>query len=85
VVLASGSDLSTHELPERLALLAPGREGARPAEPPVGSMPERLEDLERRTLGEALQTAGGNRTHAARALGISRVALQSKMKEYALR
>jgi DNA-binding NtrC family response regulator/pSer/pThr/pTyr-binding forkhead associated (FHA) protein len=84
VVLAGGSDLTASELPERLALLAPARGGARLPDPTVGSMPDRLEDLERRTLGEALQTAGGNRTHAARALGISRRALLYKLKKYGL-
>jgi two-component system response regulator HupR/HoxA len=36
-------------------------------------------------IARVLKQHDGNVTHAAKALGISRVALQSKMKEYALR
>jgi Nif-specific regulatory protein len=36
-------------------------------------------------LREALEASGGNVTRAAQALGLSRVALQKKMKEYGLR
>jgi two-component system response regulator HupR/HoxA len=36
-------------------------------------------------IARVLKQHDGNVTHAARALGISRVALQSKMKEYSLR
>ena len=41
--------------------------------------------LERRRIARALAEAGGNVTHAARRLGISRKSLQVKMKEYGLR
>jgi DNA-binding NtrC family response regulator len=42
------------------------------------------EIVERRKIAEALQKAGGNRSHAARLLGISRSALYNKLKSYDL-
>jgi DNA-binding NtrC family response regulator len=43
-----------------------------------------LEDQERRLLVEALQSAAGNQSQAARRLGIGRDALRYKMKRYGL-
>ena len=40
--------------------------------------------VEARLIGEALEATGGNRTHAARLLGISHRALLYKLKEYGL-
>jgi DNA-binding NtrC family response regulator len=41
--------------------------------------------LERARIQRALEEEGGNVTHAAKRLGISRKGLQLKMKEYGLR
>ncbi len=78
VILAGSAELTVNELPERLAVLAPLQ--PRPASP----MRDRLDDVERRALADALREAGGNRTHAARRLGISRRALLYKLKKYNL-
>jgi DNA-binding NtrC family response regulator len=78
VILAGGAELTVSELPERLALLAPT------APPPAGPMRQRLDDVERRALMDALRAVGGNRTHAARKLGISRRTLLYKLKKYNL-
>jgi DNA-binding protein Fis len=43
-----------------------------------------LEDQERRLLVEALKSAAGNQSQAARRLGIGRDALRYKMKRYGL-
>ena len=43
------------------------------------------EESEKSTIVMALKRTGGNVTHAARLLGISRVTLQKKMKKYSLR
>lgn len=43
-----------------------------------------VHDLERRAIEEALRRHGGNRTHAARELGISLRTLQYRLKEYGL-
>ena len=78
VILSSGPELTVTELPERLAVLAPLT--PRPASP----IRDRLDDVERRALAEALRESGGNRTHAARRLGISRRALLYKLKKFNL-
>ena len=53
-------------------------------EPPATSLPEALEALERSMMLEALERAEGNRTRAARALGISRRNLIRKVQTYGL-
>jgi DNA-binding NtrC family response regulator/pSer/pThr/pTyr-binding forkhead associated (FHA) protein len=78
VILASGAELTVRELPERVAVLAPATPTA------AAPMRERLDDLERRALVDALRAVDGNRTHAARRLGISRRALHYKLKKYSL-
>ena len=43
-----------------------------------------LKEVERRMILRTLEEAGGNRTHAAEILGISRRTLQLKLKEYGI-
>jgi DNA-binding NtrC family response regulator len=54
-----------------------------PAAPPLG-LKQRVEAYERGLVVEALRAAGGNRSEAARALGISRVTLHDKLRKYGL-
>ncbi len=56
---------------------------AAPAAAPLG-LRQRVEAYERGLVAEALRAAGGNRTEAARALGISRVTLHDKLNKYGL-
>ena len=49
-----------------------------------GSFKERVTALERQLIAEALEKAGGNRTQAAKDLGIYRRLLYDKIKEYGL-
>ncbi len=66
---------------EDLGLARPAAAGA-----PGGSAePATLEDVERRHVADVLAWAGGNVTHAARALGIDRMTLYNKIKRYGLR
>jgi two-component system response regulator HydG len=48
------------------------------------SLPENipLEEMERRTILEALNATGGNKSEAARRLGITRKTLRSKLEKY---
>jgi len=78
VVLAEGSALGPEHLPERL-----GGDTPRTSAPP-GELPARIDELERQSLVEALRATNGNRTHAARHLGISRRALLYKLKKHGL-
>ena len=50
----------------------------------VGTLRERVEDLEQRVIEEVLTRHEGNRTHAARELGLSRVGLRNKMRRFGL-
>ncbi len=47
-----------------------------------GTLQEVTEAIERRMIREALQKTGGNRTHAARALGLTRQGLFNKISRY---
>jgi Nif-specific regulatory protein len=61
---------------------------ARPVGPPAdrtGPLRPARAAFEARYIREALRQHGGNVSHAARALGLSRVMLQKKMKDYGLR
>jgi len=62
-------------LPERV------RQGARLAEAPPGDYRARLDAHRRDLIADALGRAGGNRTRAARQLGLSRQALHYLMRE----
>jgi len=48
----------------------------------IETRPLKLRDIERAVIEEALQANHGNRTHAARQLGISLRKLQYRLKEY---
>src|SRR5262249_29301434 len=55
-----------------------------PSQDPRASLKERLDAYERGLIVAALEEAGGNRTHAARALGLNRGTLHSKLNKYGL-
>jgi len=67
-----------------LSLLPFGRGEAAPAEDGPLSLKQRVEAYERGLVYEALKAALGNRSEAARKLGISRVTLHDKLKKYGL-
>jgi len=71
--------------PEGLDLsLLPGGGGAAAAEGPPLPLKERVQAYERGLVVEALRAARGNRSEAARRLGISRVTLHDKLRRYGL-
>jgi DNA-binding NtrC family response regulator len=97
VALARDGDAITVALlPPRLRALAPtsslGSGGESPAADAAqdrrraaGSLRRARADFEARYIAGALRDHGENVSRAARALGLSRVMLQKKMKEYGLR
>ncbi len=68
-----GSPLTVENLSQRLT----ARSAARPS-------PGSLADQEKELIELHLRLAGGNRTHAAKSLGVSREGLRKKMKRYGL-
>jgi DNA-binding NtrC family response regulator len=59
--------------------------------PPIGTAGEeagilkgKLRELERLRVAEALAKTGGNQSHAAKLLGISRYTLMSRMEEFGM-
>jgi DNA-binding NtrC family response regulator len=59
----------------------------RPARPQLRPLPlrEEMALAERRVIEKALRFTGGNRTQAARLLGIHRTGLHQKLRAYGLR
>jgi two-component system response regulator AtoC len=81
VILARSDRIGLEELPPAVA------RGEEPADPdrPELSLRRARRSLEADLIRRALQATGGNRTHAARLLGISHRALLYKIKEYELK
>jgi DNA-binding NtrC family response regulator len=77
VVLARGTVIELSDLPQRLqrpvVVIERGRFG--PVEP--------LDEIERKAIMGALESFANNKTHAARALGITERTLRNKLKRYA--
>ena len=83
MVVSKGDLLDLQDLPpEMRATDSPGKAKAKGLK---GISRGSAELIEKRTIVDALAKTGGNVTHAAKALGISRATLQTKMKLYGLR
>jgi two-component system NtrC family response regulator len=82
VVLCRGDTLTTQDLPLNL------REGKAEAvlerDRGTQSLPDTLEEIERRLIVKALERNGGVQTKAAEEMGISERVLRYKMKKYSL-
>jgi DNA-binding NtrC family response regulator len=82
VLLASGEEIKPEALMFDDHLAAGGGPGdAAAAEVLAGPVPT-LRELERKAIGLALEETSGNRTHAAKMLGISVRTLRNKLNEY---
>ena len=64
---------------------AGGGGGLTPAAPCLGSGGFSLDDHERNLLMEALSRAGGNKSRAAKLLGISRAKLRYRLEKFGIR
>ena len=86
-LLSEGEVITTHDLPQEilapkdeLTVILPGSPVS--LKETIGRV---VREVEARLIRRALAQSGGNRTEAARILGISRRALLYKLKEYNLR
>ena len=76
VALSSGTELGIEHLPQSLGALT-----VRVFTPEMASSPTTLEEQETEHILNVLNMAGGNKTKAARMLGIDRVSLWRKLKK----
>jgi DNA-binding NtrC family response regulator len=76
-ILAEGDVITPDDLPDAVAA------AAGPAAAPAGD-PRHLREVERRHVAEVLRQEGGNKVHAARALGVSRRALYRLIAKHRL-
>jgi len=78
VVLSRGETIFSEHLPAKVQASSEGGEGTSL----TGG--KTMREVERDTIIKTLRQTDGNRTHAAKILGISRRTLQNKIKEYAI-
>jgi two-component system response regulator HydG len=74
MIVAPGPTIDVHDLPESIRL------GRPPAAVDEGSLT--LAAMERRHIKRALDRAGGNRSVAARRLGVDRGTLNRKLRQW---
>jgi DNA-binding NtrC family response regulator len=82
VVLSRGDRITPRELPANVRNNEPTGAGAAVPGTPVPA--ETVKEAEKQLIVRALKEADGNRTAAARRIGISRRTLHRKLKEYGL-
>ncbi|MBN2565387.1 MAG: sigma-54-dependent Fis family transcriptional regulator [Candidatus Eisenbacteria bacterium] len=78
IVLSRGETIFPEHLPAKVQAAGEGSEGV---PRPEGRT---MREVERQTIIKTLRQTDGNRTHAAKILGISRRTLQNKIKEYGI-
>lgn len=83
VVLCDGDHITVNELPFTQEAASPVEE-RRLALPVGGNLDDRMADLEKQMLLEAMQEAKGIKTRAARSLGIKTSTLYYKLEKYGL-
>ncbi len=81
VILCLGEQITPRELPPQMVPEDFVRSVADPAVPATGLT---LKDVEREVIRATLEQTGGNRSRAAKLLGIARQTLLNKIREYGL-
>jgi len=80
VIIARSECLTTEELPPNIRKIAESA-GGYDSKVAVGGT---IKDMEKEFIARTLVSVAGNRTRAAKILGITRKTLQNKMREYNL-
>lgn len=80
VIIARSEYLTTEELPPNIRKIAESETGY-DSDVTIGGT---IKDMEKEFIARTLVSVAGNRTHAAKILGITRKTLQNKMREYNL-
>ncbi|MGC4092921.1 MAG: helix-turn-helix domain-containing protein [Polyangiaceae bacterium] len=81
-VLCGGEVIDVADLPE--SVQKPSSAAISDAEEPSSNLHEAVARLERRMIVNALRDSQGNRSEAARRLGIARAQLYAKIEEYGI-
>jgi two-component system, NtrC family, response regulator PilR len=84
VTLSDGRRIGASELQLRRHADAPAPAPAQPAPPPAGAgtpLEQRVEEVEKRAIREALEKTRGNKTRAAELLGMTFRQLRYKVKK----
>lgn len=76
LILSAGAPIRLAHLPREVC--APSAERGNAADPGLVA----LEEVEKRHIRRVLESCGGNKTQAAKLLGISRLTLRNKVNEY---
>ncbi len=79
VVLARGPKLTARDVPPEMRV---STDGEKAWQGDAGSSPESMDEAERLMITHALKAHGGNKTNAAKQLGISRRTLHRKLRQY---
>ncbi|MDR2349563.1 MAG: sigma-54 dependent transcriptional regulator [Deltaproteobacteria bacterium] len=74
VILSRGEDVTEKDLPLNMSLMRDK----------VPELPLNLEELEKIAVIKAVEKAGGNKTQAAKELGVTRKTLAAKLKNYGI-
>ncbi len=86
ILLIAGDAVELSNLTDTITSKSKTKNGAAAVELPVvvGDLPAAVASFEERAIEESLRRAGGNKSRAAKELGISRFALQRKLDKYKL-
>ena len=81
VLLCDCAELTPADLPDFMACASAEEDGAALVLPPAGMS---IDKMERQMILQALRQCGGNQTHAARQLGMSRRTLAYRLEKYGI-
>ena len=82
VILMTGEHITERQLPSNIVKIQPGGDPTAFVALPAAEGPRSLEDIEKEAILATLKAMDGNKSEAARRLGITRKTLHNKLKSY---